>query len=104
MPVYFGLWKENPNIQPSQNPAEDVKQIESFMALMKQQLQSGVLKEVHAFLEGHRGYFITGDISEEQVYEALQFWLPYVTFELHRTILFPRGIELELNAAKKRAA
>ena len=103
MPVYFGLWKENANLPPSPNPADSVKQVEGFLALMKAQLQSGVVKEVHAFLEGHRGYFITGDVTEEQVYEALQMWWPFVTFELHRTIPFPRGIELTLSATKKRA-
>ncbi len=72
MPVYFGLWKENANLPPSPNPADNVKQVDGFLALMKAQLQSGVVKEVHAFLEGHRGYFITGDVTEEQVYEALQ--------------------------------
>jgi len=102
MPVYFGLWKENA-FPPSPNPADGVKQVEGFLALMKAQLQSGVLKEVHAFLEGNRGYFITGDVTEEQVYETLQMWRPFVTFEVHRTIPFPRGIELLLTAAKKRA-
>ena len=80
-----------------------MKQFEEFLTLMKAQLQSGVLKEVHAFLEGNRGYFITGDVTDEQVYETLQMWQPLVTFEVHRTIPFPRAIEHELSAAKKRA-
>jgi hypothetical protein len=70
---------------------------------MKAQLQAGILREVHAFLEGDRGYLITGDVAEEQLYEALQMWLPFVTFELHRTVPFPKGIELTLSATKKRA-
>jgi hypothetical protein len=102
MPVYFGLWKQNP-LPPQPNPADNVKLMEGFLALMKAQLQSGVVKEVHAFLEGGRGYFVTGDVSEEQIYEALQMWWPFVSFELHRTIPFPRGIELQLSAAKKLA-
>jgi hypothetical protein len=102
MPAYFGLWEANA-FPPSPNPTDSVKQFEEFLTLMKAQLQSGVLKEVHAFLEGNRGYFITGDVTEEQVYETLQMWQPFVTFEVHRTIAFPRGIELTLNAMKKRA-
>jgi hypothetical protein len=101
MPVYFGLWTENANIPPSPNPADNVKQTEGFLALMKAQLQSGVLKEAHAFAEGGRGYFISGDVSEEQLYESLQMWWPFVTFEVHRTIPFPRAVELSLSAAKK---
>jgi hypothetical protein len=103
MPVYFGLWEQNLNIPPSPNPADNVKQFEGFLALMKAQLQSGVLKEVHGFLEGTRGYFITGDVSDEQVFEALQTWIPFVTFEVHRTVPFPRALELTLNAVKKLA-
>ena len=102
MPVYFGLWKLNPNIPPSPNPADQVKGSEGFLALMKAQLRSGVIKEVHGFLEGGRGYFITGDVQEEQIYEALFMWWPFVTFEVHRTIPFPRAIELQLSATKKR--
>ena len=75
-----------------------MKQFEEFLTLMKEQQQSGVLK-VHASLEGNRGYFITGDVTDGQVYETLQMWRPFVTFEVHRTIPFPRAIELELSAA-----
>jgi hypothetical protein len=101
MPVYFGLWTQNANLQPSPNPADNVKQTEGFLALMKAQLQSGVLKEAHTFLQGGRGYFISGDVSEEQLFEAIEMWWPYVTVEVHRTIPFPRGIELAVSAAKK---
>lgn len=101
MPIYYGLWKRNPNLPLPPNPADQVKGVEGFLALMKAQLKSGVLKEVHGFLEGDRGYFITGDVPEEQVYEALQMWWPFVTFELHRTVPYPRAIELQLSATKK---
>ena len=73
---------EGESLPPSPNPADSVKQFEGFLTLMKAQLQSGVLKEVHVFLEGNRGYFITGDVSEEQALEIV----PFVTFEVHRTI------------------
>jgi hypothetical protein len=77
---------------------------EGFLALVKSQMQSGVVKEVHAFLEGTRGYFFSGDVPEETLFEALSMWTPYVTFELHRTIPFPKASELILSASKKRAA
>lgn len=102
MPVYFGLWKINVNLPPPPTPEDQVKQSEGFLALMKAQLQAGIVREVHAFLEGGRGYFITGDVAEEQLYEALQMWSPFVTFELHRTVPFPKGIELTISATKKR--
>jgi hypothetical protein len=91
MTVYFGLWTQNANLPPSPNPADNVKQTEGFLALMKAQLQSGVLKEAHT----------SGDVSEEQLFEAIEMWWPYVTVEVHRTIPFPRGIELSVSAAKK---
>ena len=103
MTVYFGLWKLNVNIPPPPTPEDQVKMVEGQLALMKAQLQAGLLKEVHAFLEGDRGYFITGDVGEEQLYEALQMWSPFVSFELHRTVPFPKAIELTVNATKKRA-
>jgi hypothetical protein len=103
MPTYFGLWKFNTNIPPPQSPEDQIRQSEAFATLIKNQLQAGQLKEVHAFLEGNRGYFVTGDVAYEQTYEALSMWSPYVTFELHRTIPFPRAIDLFVTATKKRA-
>jgi len=49
------------------------------------------------------GYFITGDVTDEQVFEDLSVWSPYVTFELHRTIPFPKASEIVLKALKARA-
>ena len=53
-------------------------------------------------MRGDRGYFVTGDVGEEQLYEALQMWSPFVIFELHRTVPFPKAIELPVSATKKR--
>lgn len=102
MTVYFGLWKLNVSIPPPPTPEDQVRQIEGQLALMKGQLQAGLLKEVHAFLEGDRGYLVTGDVGEEQLYEALQMWSPFVSFELHRTVPFPKALELAVSATKKR--
>ena len=70
---------------------------------LRAQLKSGRIREVHAFAEGDAGYFITGDVTDEQVFEDLSVWSPYVTFELHRTIPFPKASEIVLKALKARA-
>jgi len=81
-----------------------VKQNEAFLALYQAQARSSDLKETYAFLEGDRGYFITGDISPVKAMEVLAAWQPYVTFELHQTVKFPKPIETGLAVAKQRAA
>ena len=104
MPVYFGLWKLNTALPPPPDPTAEVRQAEGFLALMQSQLQSGLLKEVHGLLEGDRGYLITGDHPPEKILETLTAWSPYVTFELHQTVKFPRPIEILIAVAKQRAA
>ena len=103
MANYFGLWRSNTSLPPPPTPGEEVKQQEGFDALLRAQLKSGRLREVHAFAEGGAGYFITGDVTDEQVFEDLSVWSPYVTFELHRTIPYPKASEIVLKALKARA-
>jgi hypothetical protein len=103
MPTYFGLWKENMNIQPPANPADQIAQTKAFLELIKAHLKSGILKEAHGFVEGHAGYFITGDLPDEQLAENFAMWTPYITFELHRTVPFPKFLELGLSALQKRS-
>jgi hypothetical protein len=104
MASYFGLWTLNPAIQPPADPEMSVKQLEGFLGLVKAQLESGALKELHAFLEADRGYFLTGDHPPEKILETLSAWTPYVTFELHQTVKFPRPLEISIGIAKQRAA
>src|SRR2546425_12321759 len=103
MATYFGLWKANTSLPPPPTPAEQIKQQEGFDALLRGQLKSGRLREVHAFLEGGAGYFITGDVTEEQAFEELAGLAPSVSFGLHRTSPFPKGREIVLTALSKPA-
>ena len=103
MATYFGLWKANSNLPPPPTPAEQIKQQEGFDALLRAQLKSGRLREVHAFAEGGRGYFISGDVTGEEIFEELALWSPFVTFEVHETIPFPKASEIVLKALRKRA-
>jgi hypothetical protein len=104
MPIYFGLWTLNRAIPPPDDPNRSVHQFEAFLGLVKAQLQSGALKEVHEFLEGGRGYFLTGDNPPEKVFEVLASWSPWVTFEIHETVKMPRPLEIALAIAKQRVA
>ncbi|MGA7922369.1 MAG: hypothetical protein WCA77_00110 [Thermoplasmata archaeon] len=104
MPSYFGLWSANRAIQPPVDPNVAVQQFEGFLALVKSQLQSGALKEVHEFVEGGRGYFFTGDHPAEKIYEVLAAWSPWVTFEVHETVKFPKPLEVAVAVWKQRAA
>lgn len=78
--------------------------LEGFIAQVNSQLESGLLKEVHEFAGGGAGYLITGDHPKEKIAEALPAWSPFVLFELHETIKFPRPLEIGLAVAKQRAA
>jgi hypothetical protein len=104
MSTFFGLWKLNANIQPPADPNMGVMQNEAFLALFQAHVKSGIVKEAHAFLEGDRGYFISGDVSADALQEALASWYPYVTFEIHQTVKFPKPIETSIKIAKQRAA
>jgi hypothetical protein len=104
MPQMFVFWKLNLGIQPPQDLNMQVAQTEGFLALMRHQLTDGSLKEVHAFLQGDSGYAISKETAtEEQLYADLQAWQPWVTFEVHKTIAFPKGIEIVLEVQKARA-
>jgi hypothetical protein len=104
MPVFFGLWKLNSALPPPPDPKMGVMQNEAFLALFQAQVKSGVVREAHAFAEGDRGYFVSGEVSAETMQEALAAWFPYVTFELHQTVKFPKPIETAIAVAKQRAA
>jgi len=104
MTTYFGLWKLNTNIPPAQDPKIELQQNMAFQAMLKNNLQSGDLKEVHTFLEGGSGYFLTGDITEEKLHENLLAWSPYVTFELHRTLPALKSIEISIGVSRARAS
>jgi len=103
MTQFFILWRENTSIQPAPDPMQQVKQTEGFLALMRHQLSEGSLREVHAFVGGDKGYAISKDVSAEKLYAELQAWFPYVTFEVHQTVPFPKAIEIGLEVLKARA-
>jgi hypothetical protein len=103
MTQFFILWKLNTAIPPPPDPMQQLQQTEGFLALMRHNLTDGSLREVHGFLEGSRGYAITKETAtEEEVYKELQAWQPWVEFEVHRTVPFPRAIELTIEVQKQR--
>jgi hypothetical protein len=104
LPTYFGLWKFNTTLPPPPDPKFSVRQSEGFGTLLRQQMQSGIIKEAYSFLEGNMGYFVTGDVSEEKLHEALLSYSPYVTFEIHRTVPLTRSIETLIEVQRKQAA
>ena len=104
MPSYVGLWKLNFAIQPAADPRMTLAQQEAFLGMMKSQLQSGALKEVHEFLEGGRGYFVTGDLAPEKLLELVSAWSPWVMFEVHQTVKFPKALEIAIEVTKQRIA
>ena len=67
MPTYFGHWKENRAIASPADPTLAIPVLEGFIAQMKSQLESGLLKEAHEFLGGGAGYLITGDHPKEKI-------------------------------------
>jgi hypothetical protein len=103
MPTYFGLWHFHGEQLPP-DPKVQTQMFEAFLALYKSQVQAGHLKEVHAFLEGDRGYLVTNDISHEKMLMLIQQWLPFVTFEISQTVKFPEPIENNITITKARAA
>jgi hypothetical protein len=81
-----------------------VTQNEAFLAMFKDHVNRGIVKEAYVFLGGDRGYFVCGDVAAEALFEALSAWSPYVTFEIFQTVKFPKPIEVALAVAKQRAA
>jgi len=100
MTQFFILWKRNNDLPPPTDPMQTVQQTEGFLGLMRHQLTDGALKEVNVFLQGDRGYAISKDVTQEMLYADLQAWLPWVSFEVHQTIPFPKGIEVSLEVQK----
>lgn len=103
MPTYFGIWKYNTALPPLPDPKFSVRQSEGFLGLLKQQMQSGIVKEAYSFLEGNEGYFVSGDVSEEKLHEALLSWSPYVSFQIHRTISLTRSIEMLIEVQRRQS-
>jgi hypothetical protein len=104
MTQFFILWEINTTIPPPEDPTRQVQQTEGFLAMVRHDLTDGPMKEIHGFLEGGRGYAITKEnATEEQVYAAIAAWQPYVEFEVHRTVPFPKGVEVILDVQKQRA-
>lgn len=77
---------------------------ETFLARYHDDVKSGVIKEVYEFLGGGSGYFISGDVSAEKLQEKLWRWNPYITFEVHETVKFPKPLEFNLAMAKQAAS
>ncbi|MCI4344524.1 MAG: hypothetical protein L3J87_02730 [Thermoplasmata archaeon] len=103
MPTYFGLWHFRPELLPP-DPTMQAQMYEAFVGLYHSQVESGLIKEVHSFLDGISGYYVSGDISHEKMLLAVQQWLPFVTSEVHQTVKFPTPIENNIAIAKARAA
>jgi hypothetical protein len=103
MTTYFGLWKENTTIPPT-DPALELQRFQMFQAMLKQQIQSGTLKEVHNFLGVDGGYFITGDITPKTLQETLLVYSPYVNFEVHETLPTLDVIESVIAVQRARAS
>jgi hypothetical protein len=104
MTQFFISWKLNNSMQPPQDPRQQVQQLEGFLGLARHQLTDGTLKEVNAFLQGDQGYAISKETAtEEKLYADLQAWQPWVQFEVHRTVPFPKAIEISLEVVKARA-
>jgi hypothetical protein len=103
MPTYFGTWTFNTALPPPPDPKFSVRRSEGFLTLLKQQMQSGIIKEAYSFLEGNVGYFVTGDLSEEKLHEALLSYSPYVSFEIHRTVSLTRSIEMLIEVQRRQA-
>jgi len=104
MTTYFGLWKLNTTIPPPTDPKAGLQLILGFQAMLRQDLQSGDIKEAYSFLEGNAGYFLTGDITEEKLHADFLKWSPYVTFELHRTVPLLKSTEESVNVWRARAS
>jgi hypothetical protein len=100
MTQFFILWKRNNDVAPPTTPEQGVQQLEGFLALMRHQLTDGNLKEVHAFLRGDQGYAISKDVSQEMLFAELQAWQPFVTFEVHQTVPFPKALEMGLEVQR----
>ena|ERR1700730_1339003 len=102
MSTYFGLWKVESSLQPT-DPKIAMQLYMAFQAQVKRDLESGEIKESNSFLEGNAGYFISGDVSEEKMHELLLNYTPFLTFEIHKTVPVSQTIEKLIGISKMRA-
>jgi hypothetical protein len=81
MAKYLILIKFNETLWPK-DPKESAALLGKMMAITKQDLKSGQLKDYGYYLGGGNGYAISVQSPEDIQKVAMQF-SPYVTFEVH---------------------
>jgi hypothetical protein len=102
MSTYFILYKVNTALPPNPDPKAQAQQLQGFLDSMKGFLKSGILKEIHSYVEGGGGYGISGDVSKEQLNKSLNSWFPFVTFEVYETIPATRVLEIAIENLENR--
>ena len=96
MTSFFGTYKTN--FTPGVDPKVHLELLKQHRDLLNEEFKSGVLKEAHQYIEGNGGWFVTGDISDEKLYEVVATWSPYVEIELHKTIPLQRAMDLSVQS------
>ncbi|MCI4367941.1 MAG: hypothetical protein L3K09_00015 [Thermoplasmata archaeon] len=81
-----------------------LKLYEAFLAQHKAQVQAGLVKEVHANLDGVTGYYVSADISHEKMQMVLQQWAPFVTCTCHQATPLTTAISNFIEITKQRIA
>lgn len=84
MGKYLILWKLNPQFIPV-DPAERAAGWDLLIALVKQDMEKGLIKEWGAFVGEPNGFDIV-EGSEEEVQLMMTKFVPYVDFEVHPLI------------------
>jgi hypothetical protein len=51
MTTYFGIWKLNTNIPLPQDPKAELQRKLAFQAMIKREMESGILREGYHFVE-----------------------------------------------------
>lgn len=103
MPAYWGTWVFHPEMLGPDLEMQS-KLYHMFLEQHKAQVKAGLVKEVHANLDGVTGYFVSGDISHEQMQMVVQQWSPFVTCTCYQSTPLAKAIENNIEIAKQRLA
>jgi hypothetical protein len=87
MPTYLILWETHDRALLGSDPNHQLDLITKLVDVVKDQVQSGVFREIRTFIAPGTGYAITGEITGDKLHDELAR-LSYQIAELFRYQIF----------------
>ena len=91
MPKSWIRWQLNPQFTPA-DPAERVKLQLSMLDMVKADLKTEAFTDWGVCYDGSAGYALS-ELGEQDLYEAMLKWMPYVEFDVKPVLDVDQTIE-----------